>query len=291
MTPNTRGALLMMGSMAAFTLNDTCIKLALGQLPLLQILTIRGGLTLVLLYLLARRLGSLRSDLSAQDWGLVALRAACETGATYFFITALAQMPLANVTAVIQMLPLTVTLGAALFLRESVGWRRYLAIALGFCGMLLIVRPGPEGFSTASIYALVAVAFVTVRDLSTRRMSARVPSMTVTLASALSVFVFAAAMSTGTNWEPLTPALVGLLGAASVFIMGGYLCAVTVMRVGEIGFIAPFRYTSLLWALVLGFLVFDHWPDGLTLLGAAVVVAAGLFTLYRERAGQAVEKT
>lgn len=283
MTPNTRGALLMMASMAAFTINDTCIKATDGALPLFQLLTIRGIISTALIYLLARYLGALRFDLSRRDWGLVALRSASEIGAAYFFLTALLNMPLANVTAILQVLPLTVTLGAALFFRDPVGWKRFLAILVGFCGMLLIVRPGPDGFSIDALYALAAVLCVTVRDLATRRMSAEAPSMTVTLAASVSVLIFSAIASTGVDWQPLDLRLSLLLVGSSVFILGGYLFSVMVMRVGDVSFIAPFRYTGLLWALALGWLVFGDWPDPLTLTGAAIVVATGVFTLYRER--------
>lgn len=283
MSPNTRGALLMMASMAAFTLNDTCIKATDGALPLFQLLTIRGLITTVLIYVLARKLGALRFDLSARDWALVGLRSLSEIGAAYFFLTALMNMPLANVTAILQVLPLTVTLGAALFFRDPVGWRRMVAILLGFAGMLLIVRPGPDGFSIYAVYALAAVGCVTVRDLSTRRMSAAAPSMTVTLSASLSVLVFSAFASLGSDWQPVDGRLAILLVSSSVFILGGYLFSVMVMRVGDVSFIAPFRYTGLLWALGLGWVVFGDWPDDLTLAGAGIVVATGVFTLYRER--------
>jgi len=283
MTPNAKGALLMMGSMAAFTLNDTCVKATQGALPLLQLLTLRGLISSLLLYLLARRLGALHLRMGRGDAVLLGVRCAAEVAAAYFFLTALMNMPLANVTAVLQVLPLTVTLGAALFFGERVGWRRMLAIALGFGGMLLIVRPGPEGFSLHAIYALAAVACVTVRDLATRRMSAEMSSMTVTLASAVSVFVAAGLASAWVDWVPLAPREAALIGASSLFIMLGYLLSVLVMRVGEVSFIAPFRYTGLLWALGLGWAVFGHWPEPLTLLGAGIVAAAGLFTFYRGR--------
>lgn len=284
MSPNLLGALMMMGSMAAFTVNDTCIKVVGGSLPLFQLVTLRGLLTSVLIYLLARRMGSLHFRLPQRDWLLIGLRCLSEIGATVFFLTALMQMPLANLTAVLQVLPLTVTLGAAMFFGEPVGWRRALAIGVGFCGMLLIVRPGPEGFSLDAAYALASVVCVTVRDLVTRRMSAQVPTLTVTLASALAVTVFAALASSGTEWIPLDARLGLLVGAASVFVLVGYVFSVRAMRVGDVSFIAPFRYTGLLWALLLGWLVFDHWPTRLTMIGATVVVATGLFTLYRERA-------
>ncbi len=158
-----------------------------------------------------------------------------------------------------------------------------LAIALGFGGMLLIVRPGPEGFSLHAAYALAAVACVTLRDLVTRRMSAQVASMTVTLSSALAVFVAAGIASLWVDWVPLDARSAALIGASSLFVMLGYLLSVLVMRVGEVSFIAPFRYTGLIWALGLGWAVFGHWPKPLTLLGAAIVAAAGLFTFYRGR--------
>lgn len=283
MSPNARGAFLMMASMAAFTLNDALIKATDGALPLFQILTIRGVLASAWIYLLARHLGVLRFDLPRRDWVLIGLRSLSEIGAAFFFLTALLNMPLANVTAILQILPLSVTLGAALFFRDPVGWRRALAIAVGFGGMLLIVRPGPDSFDLYSIYALAAVCCVTMRDLVTRRMSADAPSLTVTLSASLSVLVFSAFASIGSEWQPLDLRLWLLLIGSSVFILGGYLFSVMVMRVGDVSFVAPFRYTGLLWALVLGWLVFGDWPDDTTLIGAAIVVATGVFTFYRER--------
>ncbi len=283
MSPNTTGALLMMGSMAAFTINDACIKATDGALPLFQLLTLRGLLTSTMIFLLARRLGALSFRLPRKDWLLIALRSLGEVGATYLFLTALMNMPLANVTAMLQILPLTVTLGAALIFGERVGWRRMLAIAAGFTGMLLIVRPGPEGFNPFAVYALGAVACVTLRDLVTRRMSAAVPSLTVTLVGAVTVLVFSAAVSTRTGWVALDGRVALLLLASSLFITAAYTLSVAVMRVGDVSFIAPFRYTGLLWALGLGWLVFGDWPDSVTMLGAAIVVASGLFMLFRER--------
>ena len=283
MSPNTLGALLMMASMASFTLNDTLIKLTGGAVPLMQLLVIRGVLSSVLIVVLARWLGRIHFRIPGRDWALIGLRSLAEVGAAYFFITALLNMPLANVTAILQVLPLTVAVGAALFFREPLGWRRMSAIMLGFLGMLLIVRPGPDGFSVWSVYALIAVVCVTVRDLATRRLSPDVPSMTVTLVAALTVMAFAGMASVTTPWVPVDLRLALLIGGASVFIIGGYFFSVQVMRVGEISFIAPFRYTGLVWALALGWLVFGDWPSSLTLIGAAIVVATGLFTLYRER--------
>ena len=279
---NLKGALLMMASMLSFTLNDTFIKLLAGQVPLNQVLFLRGILTTVLIYAMIRVMGPMRWRIPRRDRWLVALRVAAETCAAYFFLTALFNMPIANVTAILQSLPLTITLAAALFLGEPVGWRRLGAILVGFAGVMLIVRPGASDFTVYALYGLVAVAFITLRDLATRRLSADTPSMLVTLVSSAGVMAFFGLSSLGDEWVALDSNVIFLICAASVMIIGGYLFSIMVMRVGEISFVAPFRYTGLLWALLLGYAVFGDWPDALTLLGAAIVVATGIYTLYRD---------
>ncbi len=282
LSDNTRGALLMMASMASFTFGDACVKLLGGTMPLSQILVIRGVIATGFILALALWLGKMQLRLAPRDRLLVALRSACEVIAAYFFLTALVHMPLANVTVLLQMLPLTVTLGSALFFAEAVGWRRWAAIAVGFLGMLLIVRPGTEGFDAWTLYALVAVAFVTVRDLATRQMSSAVPSLTVTVWSSAAVLCFAALWSIGQPWVPVTGQATLVLAGAALFIIFAYTFSVMVMRVGEVSFVAPFRYTSLVWALLLGWFVFGDWPVPLTLLGAGLIAATGVFTLWRE---------
>ena len=283
MSPNLAGALLMIASMACFTFNDAAIKATGGAVPLFQLMFLRGVITSLLILVLARRLGAIRFRISRQDWKLIALRSIAEVAASYFFLTALLNMPLGNLTAILQVLPLALTLGAALVFGDPLGWRRLLAIVVGFCGVLLIVKPGVDGFTIWSVYGLIAVLCVTVRDLSTRRLSADAPSMTVTLVSSLSVMAAAGLASLSAPWAPVSLPSGSLIVAASFFILGGYYFSVRVMRVGDISFVAPFRYTGLVWALLLGWLIFDDWPGPATLLGAAIVVTTGLFTLYRER--------
>lgn len=283
LSDNTRGALLMMLGMVAFTLNDTFMKAVSDELPLFQALFIRGAVTVVALTFLARSMGQLSFRISRRDWMLIGLRTIGEIGAAFYFITALFNMPIANVTAILQALPLTVTLASAVFLREPVGWRRTVAILIGFCGVMLIVRPGTDGFNEYSVDALISVAFVTLRDLSTRRISRSVASMTVAVCAAVGVMLFAAAGLLTIEWQPVTPKAGLQLAGCATFILLGYTMSVMVMRIGDIGFVAPFRYTGLLWALVLGLVIFGDWPSSLTLLGSAIVVATGVFTLYRER--------
>ena len=168
------------------------------------------------------------------------IRDRAEIAAAYFFLTALFNMPLANVTAILQVVPLSVTLAAALVFRQAVGWRRLVAIGIGFCGVLLIVKPGAEGFNIWSIYVLIAVLCVTVRDLSTRALSPAVPSMTVTLVTALSVMTAAGLASLSAPWAPVTPSVAVLIGGSGVFVLGGYFFSIQVMRVGDIGFTRRF---------------------------------------------------
>jgi S-adenosylmethionine uptake transporter len=283
MSVNLAGALLMMASMACFVLNDTMLKLTGGAVPLFQLLFVRSVITCGLILATKGRLGALHFRIARSDWVIIWVRAATEVTVSYFFLTALFNMPLANLTAILQVVPLMVTLASAVVLREAVGWRRSLAIAVGFCGVLLIVRPGAEGFNIWSIYALIAMVGVTIRDLVTRKLSREVPSMTVTLVTAASVMTAAGLASLSTPWVVIAPQSWVLIVASAFCILGGYFFSIQVMRTGDVSFTAPFRYSGLVWALILGWFAFGEWPHVLTLVGAAIVVGTGVFSFYRER--------
>ena len=282
MSDNLRGALLMMAAMAGFTLSDACVKLVVDEVPLFQVIFLRGLVSSIVFLLLAWRMGALRLPVRAADHRLIGWRTATEVLAAGFFLTALVNMPLANATAIMQSMPLTLTLASALFLGERVGMRRWTAVALGFVGVLLIVRPGAEGFSVYSLYALAAVVCVTGRDIATRRLSPEVPSLVVALVATLGVtVVFGVAAAVTGGWVMPSARGLALLAGTSLFVVAGYLFSVLMMRRGEVSVVAPFRYTSLIWALVLGSLLFGDWPDGLTLAGVAIIVVTGSFTLWR----------
>lgn len=277
----------MVGAMACYTLNDACVKAISDDLPFYQAMFLRGVGTVILLTLLTAALGQLTARIPRREWGLIALRSFAEAGAALCFLTALYNMPLSNATAILQSLPLSVALGAALFLREPIGWRRIVAILVGFGGVMLIVQPGGEGFSIYSLSALAAVGFVTLRDLSARRLGRDTPSMLVALFAAITVTTMFGIGAAVTPWAPVSLEAAGILGLALMFILGGYVLSVMVMRVGEIGVVAPFRYASLIFGMGLGIVLFCERPNGLTYLGAAIVVATGVFTLLRERAVRA----
>lgn len=280
---NSKGAALMALAMASFTCNDAIVKLLLTHLNTGQIMFVRGLLTTILVYAIARYAGAL-TPLRELMHPMVLFRTALEIASTLLFLSALKNMPLPNISAILQSLPLAVTLGAALFLREQVGWRRWSAIVVGFIGVLIIVRPGPEGFTNASILAILSVFTTAGRDLITRRIPSTITSLSITtFTAATNALVGLALIPVLGGWQSLTlDHSVKLLGAA-VFVFIGYQSIILSMRTGDISFVAPFRYVSLLWALVIGYFVFSDVPDAPVLLGAAIVIASGLYTFYRER--------
>lgn len=283
LSPNLRGALYMTLSMAAFTLNDACVKLVGETVPLFQVIFLRGLGTTILLAIFVQMTTGLRPSWPRRDRPLIAGRTLAEIAAMVTFTLALTNMAIANATAILAALPLVVTLGAALVFGDKVGWRRLSAICIGFVGVLLIVQPGTDGFNIWSLLVLLSVLVITARDLFTRAFSPAVPTMTVAVLTAGAVCLVGGVLSLFTPWVALDLREAALIAAAAVLIIGGYVFGIMVMRVGEVGFVSPFRYTSLIFALILGLVVFDEFPNALALIGGVIVVSTGIFTLLRER--------
>lgn len=282
MNDNLKGACFMMGSMATFTFNDAIIKFVAQGMPTFQMVFLRGIGATALLLILAWATGALSKPIPRDDYKWVVGRSLAEVASFLPFILALTHMPLANLVAILQALPLVITAAGALFLGERVGWRRWTAIGVGFIGVLLIVRPGGADFDQWSLVALSAVLMITMRELLTRRLSRDVPSLKVAIFTAVGVMLLGLFVTVPTGWAPVTVGQGGLIAAASVFILGGYLFSIMAMRVGEVAAVTPFRYTALVWGLLLGWAVFGEWPKPLTLIGGALVVSTGVYTLLRE---------
>lgn len=281
---NFRGIVLMCLSMASFTINDTFMKLVTTTLPLFQAIALRGlvaSAALVAIALAASEPSQLVPK-GADRWK-VALRSVAEIGATAMFLTALSHMPLANLSAILQSLPLAITLGAAIVLKEPVGWQRMMAILVGFCGVFLIIKPGTDGFTVWSMLGVLSVACVAVRDLTTRTLTRATPSAAVAVSASVAVTLMGAVITTWHGWVAVSQQEALYLAISSVALVSGYMLAVMVMRVGDIGMIAPFRYTSLLWAILFGWMLLGSLPDKLTVVGSVIVIATGLYTLLRER--------
>ena len=279
---NIRGSLYMMAAMGGFAVNDMIVKSLAMSLNLGQTVFLRGCFATAGVFLLALYMGQMRNPLILFRPAVI-IRSLGEAGATLAFVYALFNMPIANVTAIYQVLPLVLTLAAALILGEQVGWRRIAAIFVGFIGVLIIIRPGFEGFSIYSIVVLLSVAASVVRDLYTRTIPREIPGLMITLATAFFVTLSGLAMSFFQEWKPVTTREISLFAATSIFLVTGYYFIVASTRTGEIGFVAPFRYTMLLFAIIGGIVFYDEIPDGWTLAGAALVAGSGIYALYRER--------
>lgn len=280
---NLLGAALMTCCVLAYVLNDAVMKLLFADIDFFQAIFLRGLVSLPPLLILAFMTKTLLQKYSTKNQRLIIIRILAEIGTTVTFLTALKHMPLANVTAILQSLPLAITMAAAIFLGEPVGWRRWSAICVGFTGVLIIIRPGLAGFNSYSLLALAAVILLTVREISTRQLDNKIPTVTVALSTTLGITAFAALMLIGTEWAEINFVSWSLIIAAAAAVTVATLLSVVAMRTGDIGFVSPFRYTSLIGAIGLGILLFGDWPDGITLLGAAIIAFAGIYSLYREQ--------
>lgn len=279
---NIQGAVLMIVSTLTFVANDTVMKFVSQELPLYESMALRGAFVLPLLIAFALYRGALTLRISRANRGTLGLRTVCDVASSVLYLLALQQMPLANLSAIIQSLPLLVTLAAAVFFGERLGPWRIGAILVGFVGVLVILRPGTSAFDIWSAVAIAAVLLIALRDMVTRRFDAAISSTTISIYAAGSVMLFALAMAPTEDWRLPTRAETLLLMLSASLITVGYMTAIATMRVGEISFVAPFRYSSLIWAVMFGLLVFGEWPDLWTQLGSLLIVAAGLLTIWRE---------
>ncbi|MCR9126509.1 MAG: DMT family transporter [Rhodobacteraceae bacterium] len=281
---NLRGAALMTAAMLGFAIEDMFIKLMAGALPLWQIVLCLGlGGATVFGFICRLQKAPLwpRAALS----GPVVLRNLGELVGSVGFITALALTPISSASAILQATPLMVTLGAALFLREPVGWRRWSAILAGFFGVMLVIRPGGESFDAMSLFAVQGVIGLAIRDLATRRVPPQTSSMQLSFLAFVTLVPAAGVLALAGGAPPVWPGAGtwAMLGAAIAFGVLSYYAIVAAMRIGEVSFVTPFRYSRIVFALAIGFVVFGERPDMLTWVGAVLIVASGLYTLIREQ--------
>lgn len=279
---NGRGALLMVLAMAGFAIEDMLIKLMSGAVPVGQILLALGaGGALVFSGMLrARGERVLSADFLHPA---VVARNLFEIVGTFGFVTALSRIEISLASTILQAVPLVVTLCAALVLGEAVGWRRWSALAVGFFGVVLVLRPGVGGFDPQSLWAVLGVVGLGLRDIAARRVPAHVSSL------ALSTWAFASIVPLGAlllviGPGPVEMAPLDVLRAVAAIAVGvmAYWLLVAASRAGDVSAVAPFRYARIVFALIVGVVVFDESPSALTLAGAAIIVAAGIYTILRE---------
>jgi drug/metabolite transporter (DMT)-like permease len=244
---------------------------------------LRGLFASVLIGALVVHQGALRSLRVLRSWP-VSLRIAGEIGGSALFLIAVSALPLANVTAIVQAMPLVLTCGAVLLLGEPVGWRRWLAIAAGFIGVLIIVRPGADGFSQFTLVALLSVGFYAMRDLVTKQIPTQIPTLFVSFLTTIAVALAGAAFTAvHGDWTVPSAHLLLLLAMAGATTVIGFQCGILALRVGDVSSVAPMRYSQMLYAMLLGYLVFGDVPDAAMVIGATIIVLSGIYTFHRER--------
>ena len=280
--------MFMVGAMAAFAIEDALFKSATQAVPVGLALLIFGGSGTVIFALLARQQGDGILPAAGLSRGLW-VRSIFELTGRLFFGLALAFADLSTTSAILQATPLVVVAGAVVVFGERVGWRRWLAIAFGLVGVLLVLRPSGSGLDWTALFAVLGMLGFAGRDLATR---ASAPSVTNAQLGVLGFIALTTAgllvhLATGAPWAapaelPPVGALARLLGAA-VFGVIAYSALTTAMRSGDVSVVTPFRYTRLVFALILAILLFGERPDAMMLLGSALIVGSGLFTLARSR--------
>ena len=281
---NIRGILLIVLSMAAFAVEDMMIKYLSATVALGQILIFLGVLSTLVFWRISSRQG--HSVFMRHAWrGVPLARMLTEIVSPMAFLTALSLIDLSTVAAVFQATPLVATMGAALFLKEQVGWRRWSAVCIGFLGVLCIIRPGQVGFEPATLLVLVAVFGIAARDLLTRVSDTSIPSTVLSFQGylALSVAGLLLMFVQGTAFDAMTGTEWSLMLIATLIGMVAYLAIVVGLRLGDASVVTPFRYMRLVFSLILGMTVFGERPDAMTFLGAAVIIASGLYAFLRER--------
>lgn len=280
---NLRGAAFMTFSMLAFAIEDVLIKTLGARIPAGQIISVIGAgaaLAFALWFLLKGQPVFVAAHINSRVW----LRGFFEVVGTMLFISALMRLDITMLSAIVQATPLVVAMGGAVFLGQKVGWKRWAAILVGFAGVLLIIRPGLDGISLSVLLGIGGMLGLAGRDLATRAITVEISGAHVSLHAFL-LLVPAGLVLCWINDEALIVPSVRdsatLVGCVIVALLA-YLAIVAATRTGDAAFISMFRYTRMVFALILGILVLNERPDSMTLIGVAIVIAAGVFTLLRE---------
>lgn len=281
-TRNLQAIGAMVLATVAFALGDAAMKVAAARIPTGEAVFLRSFGSVLLAFLIAHRTGVLagfrRALVPLMGWRCIG-----DAGNSLCFQAALGRMPFADIWGILQLTPLTLTAASALFLGAAVGWRRWLAVTAGLIGALLVVRPGSSAFNAWALLAVASVLFGTLRDITTRRLDPKIPMLVIMILSQALVALSGLGLSAWQGWVTPSAADLGLIAIAAAFTLAGHLGLVASLRIGEIAAVAPFRYAGIVWAILLGYLFWGEWPDSLAMTGIAILIGAGLYTLYREQ--------
>lgn len=284
---NLAGIVAMVGAMAFFIFSDIFSKLSTERLPTGQVIALRGLFSFLIFIVPAIALGYLVYLRDRMSWPWF-IRVLGEMGAALTFIPALANMPIANLTAIIQTLPLAMTAAGALILGEQVGIRRWAATAIGFLGAIIIMQPGTANFNWWSIAGLACVASIVVRDIATRKLDKSIPAILTTATTAGGVAIAGCFLGLAEGpWPMPDPLTWAYLVAAAIAVACGYYCSIIAVQRAPLSVVAPFRYTIVPMSVLAGYVVWSELPSFTTIFGVTIIIAAGLYTFLRERVRKA----
>ena len=278
---NRRGILAMSLAMAFFIANDALVKQVSATLPGFQLIFIRGLMATGLIAIMAQAMGLLKNwrlMLNRMLW----VRGVIDAVASMTFLTALFHLPLGNATAINLASPLFITAFAIYYFKERVTFQRGAFILLGFSGVLMVVQPASDGFNVYGVICVVATLLHAARDTLTRVISLRIPVLLITLSTAVAVSIGSGLATLTQTWAPVTDANLLMLFGASVFLSLAYYFLIVAMRSGEMSLVAPFRYSGLLFALLIGYVVWEELPNLMAWLGILLLVVSGLMILREE---------
>ena len=279
--PPVSGILCMMGGALALTINDGMAKYLTETYPVGQVMALRGTFILCLLIFLfisARK----KLNLKIYSWRNNFYRAAAMTGSTFCFITGLSYLPIADAIAIAFAAPLLTTLLAVFCLRERVGLHRWVAIFFGFIGVIIIVQPTNDAFKVAALAPLGAAFFGAIRDVITRKITSSESSFTILLTS-MFLITLAGYLTFPLGWSEFQVEHIWLFLCSSILVGVAQYLMIEAFRLGEVGLISPFKYSSLLWAVIIGFIVWGDIPGYFVLVGATILIISGVYLLRGEK--------
>ncbi len=276
-----RGMMLMVLGIGVITVNDALMKLANEGLPLGETLAIRSAFVWVVILAFAWRAG-FRRALRVNAWGPQLARGGFLVFSSWTFFLGLQMLPLAEAIAIASVGPLFLTMLAGPFLGETVGWRRWSAVAVGFVGALIIIRPGGEGFVWAALFPLAAALAGAGRDIVTRRMSLGREGTVAILAVSTTCVGLSGAVTLPFVWQTPEWWALAAIAAAGILMGIAHYLMIEALRLAEAAAIAPLRYSSFLWATLWGFLIWGALPVETTWIGVAIIAASGIYIIRRE---------
>lgn len=270
----------MMLGMTLLSSNDVFMKLSSEHLGIGQLLFIRGSIAVAIFSLAMRITGKpIIAEVAFSKW--ILLRAFCECGAALCFITGLSLLPIATASTLVWTSPIFLTIAATLILKEHVAAVRWLAVFVGFIGVMLVVNPASVDYSLAMLLPLAAAIFIAARDVVTRKLDPSLHSLYVTWTT-LVVVTMAGLLISFLDWRPIALTQILWLSASAVLISSAFFVQISAVRLGELSFIAPFSYTGILIAVFYGFVVWEELPGTAMIFGIILIILSGLYILSHQ---------